>query len=71
MEVEGTGSGMCQSWGDLTRQIAEEIRRHLLDPTLEPRACGWEKPGPFGMQMLLSILVHMCSFGIVPAYKMF
>lgn len=24
----------------------------MLDPTLEPRACGWEKPGPFGLQML-------------------
>lgn len=32
MEVEGAGSGMCQSWGDLTGQIAEEIRRPFVRP---------------------------------------
>lgn len=33
MEFEGPGSGMCQSQGHLTGQIAEEMRRPFVGPS--------------------------------------
>lgn len=52
MEFEAPGSGMCQSQGDLTGQIAEEIRRPFVGPSAGAQSVWVEKPGPFGMQML-------------------